>query len=95
MKKKNVTFKGIISPYKWVEEKIEELSINTVDGDDFIILESPQGKKLSQCINEFVKVTGEVNANENGNLTIKVKGFQMLKGNCIKGKYSVPDDNDE
>lgn len=79
MKLKNVTIKGIAAPYSKEGEKVTEIILNSVDDEDYIVDDTPQGRKLLNHVNEMVKVTGDVRRDENGVLRISIKGFQPQK----------------
>jgi len=54
-------FKGIITPAKWQDGNVTEISIQTIDEKEYIVEQNDIGKEMFPFINYPVEVSGFIN----------------------------------
>jgi hypothetical protein len=70
---KNV-FKGIITPYQWQDNKVVEISIQTIDEEEYIVTHNDISKDMIQFIYYPVEVSGVIKQRKSdGKYMINVK----------------------
>jgi methyl coenzyme M reductase subunit D len=52
------TFKGIITPAKWKDGNVTEISIQTIDEKEYIVEQNEIGKEMFPFINYPVEISG-------------------------------------
>jgi anti-sigma28 factor (negative regulator of flagellin synthesis) len=67
-------YKGIITPYRWQDNKVVEISIQTIDEEEYIVDHNDISKDMIQFINYPVEVSGVIKQRKSdGKYTIDVK----------------------
>jgi len=70
---KNI-FKGIITPYRWQDNKVVEISIQTIDEEEYIVDHNDISRDMIQFIYYPVEVSGVIKKRKSdGKNVINVK----------------------
>jgi len=66
-------FKGIITPAKWLNGSVTEISIHTIDENEYLVEQNEVGKEMFPFISYPVEVSGSIKARDSdGKMIITV-----------------------